>query len=113
MERVSSSVNLTTLAPGVKTCIERATETKEEEEERRRKKKEEGRRPRFFFFFLELSYTHTKKVPADSFALRCMYLKKRAVFDETNRKIPHFTRVVQSARCERSWGEERDVSTKN
>ncbi len=62
MERVSSSVNLTTLAPGVKTCIERATETKEEEEERRRKKEGDAR---FFFFFLELSYT----VPADSFAL--------------------------------------------
>jgi hypothetical protein len=62
VERVSSSVNLTTLAPGVKTCIERATETKEEEEERRRKKEGDAR---FFFFFLELSYT----VPADSFAL--------------------------------------------
>ena len=62
VERVSSSVNLTTLAPGVKTCIERATETKEEEDERRRKKEGDAR---FFFFFLELSYT----VPADSFAL--------------------------------------------
>ncbi len=61
VERVSSSVNLTTLAPGVKTCIERATETKEEEEERRRKKKEEGRDLASFFFFLELSYTHKKK----------------------------------------------------
>ena len=49
VERVSSSVNLTTLAPGVKTCIERATETKEEEEERRRKKKEEGRDLASFF----------------------------------------------------------------
>ena len=117
VERVSSSVNLTTLAPGVKTCIERATETKEEEEERRRKKEEEGRRKKeetSLLFFLLGTVLHTqKKVPADSFALRCMYLKKRAVFDETNRKIPHFTRVVQSARCERSWGEERDVSTKN
>ena len=101
VERVSSSVNLTTLAPGVKTCIERATETKEEEEERRRKKKEEGRDLASFFSSWNCP-THTKKVPADSFALRCMYLKKRAVFDETNRKIPHFTRVVQSARCERS-----------
>ena len=40
VERVSSSVNLTTLAPGVKTCIERATETKEEEEEEEERRKE-------------------------------------------------------------------------
>jgi len=60
VERVSSSVNLTTLAPGVKTCIERATETKEEEEERRRKKKEEGRDLASFFSSWNCP-THTKK----------------------------------------------------
>ena len=60
VERVSSSVNLTTLAPGVKTCIERATETKEEEEERRRKKKEEGRDLASFFSSWNCP-THTQK----------------------------------------------------
>ena len=53
MERVSSSVNLTTLAPGVKACIERATETKEEEEE------EEEKKERDSLFFLLGTVLHS------------------------------------------------------
>lgn len=60
-------------------------------------KKEEGKRNSLLFL---LEYTMT------------IFLM-HTVFDEANRKIAHFTRAVQSARCERSWREERDVSTKN
>ena len=60
-------------------------------------KKEEGKR-NSLLFLLELTLT-------------IFFL--HTVFDEANRKIAHFTRAVQSARCERSWREERDVSTKN
>ena len=67
--------------------------------ERANESKKEERKRNSLLFLLEYTLTD--------------YFFLHTVFDEANRKIAYFTRAVQSARCERSWREERDVSTKN
>ena len=67
--------------------------------ERANESKKEERKRNSLLFLLEYTLTD--------------YFFLHTVFDEANRKIAHFARVVQSSRYERSRGEERDVEKKN